>query len=298
MSDYRSYLFCVADLPIRVAFSSNDANGIQLWPSFSPFAAFSGEGELFMDLVVDDSLPPVDKSHRERIRVCDTGNGDTIVDQTDDGGYQFIIKDIDGQECCLLIANSNFSKCRCALNGNEDQRTFGLNNALILCYAFAGSFRNTILVHASLVRHNGRGYAFIAQSGTGKSTQVSNWLRYIPDCDLMNDDNPVVRVIGEEVFVYGTPWSGKTPCYRDVKAPLAAVTRIERCERNWVEKLPTVAAFASFLPSCSTMRWDKRVFDNVCNCISDVIRFSELYTLHCLPDRESAEVCHSMIDHE
>ena len=151
MSDYRSYLFCVADLPIRVSFSTKDANGIHLLPSFSPFAAFSVEGELFIDLVVDDSLQPVDKSHRERIRVCDTGNGDTIVDQTDDGGYQFIIKDIDGQECCLLIANSNFSKCRCALNGNEDQRTFGLNNALILCYAFAGSFRNTILVHASLV---------------------------------------------------------------------------------------------------------------------------------------------------
>ncbi len=167
-----------------------------------------------------------------------------------------------------------------------------------MAFSFAASFQKALMIHASLVRHNGRGYAFIAQSGTGKSTQVSNWLRYIPDCDLMNDDNPVVRVIGEEVFVYGTPWSGKTPCYRDVKAPLAAVTRIERCERNWVEKLPTVAAFASFLPSCSTMRWDKRVFDNVCNCISDVIRFSELYTLHCLPDRESAEVCHSMIDHE
>ena len=84
MSDYRSYLFCVADLPIRVSFSTKDANGIHLLPSFSPFAAFSVEGELFIDLVVDDSLQPVDKSHRERIRVCDTGNGDTIVDQTDD----------------------------------------------------------------------------------------------------------------------------------------------------------------------------------------------------------------------
>ena len=185
MSDYRSYLFCIAELPIKVSFSTQDSNGIHLLPSFSPFAVSSIDDDLFIDLTVDDSLQPVDKSRRERIRVCDTGNGDTIVDQTDDGGYQFIIKDIDGQECCLLIANKGFSKCRCALNGNNDQRTFGLNNALILCYAFAGSYRDTILVHASLVRQNGWGYAFIAKSGTGKSTHVGLWLKHLPGCDLI-----------------------------------------------------------------------------------------------------------------
>ena len=78
---------------------------------------------------------------RERIRVFDTGNGDTIVDKIDDGGYQFIIKNIDGYSCCLLITNSTFDKCRCALNGNNSMRQFGLNNALMLAYAFAGSFR-------------------------------------------------------------------------------------------------------------------------------------------------------------
>ena len=56
------------------------------------------------------------------------------------------------------------------------------------------------------------------------------WLRCIPGCDLMNDDNPVVRVIDGEAMIYGSPWSGKTPCYRQVKAPLGAITQIDRAQ--------------------------------------------------------------------
>ena len=83
-------------------------------------------------------------------------------------------------------------------------RNFGLNNALMLSYAFAGSFQQTLLIHASLVRHQNKGYAFTAKSGTGKSTHVSLWLRYIPDCDLMNViiplfassmENPIYMVV-------------------------------------------------------------------------------------------------------
>lgn len=103
-------------------------------------------------------------------------------------------------------------------------RKFGLNNALMLIFAFAGSKIETLLLHASLVRQNGYGYAFIAKSGTGKSTQVSMWLRYLSGCDLMNDDNPILRIIDDTPYIYGSPWSGKTPCYRNVKAKLGAIT--------------------------------------------------------------------------
>ena len=128
-------------------------------------------------------------------------------------------------------------------------RYFGLNNALMLIFAFAGSTHQTLLIHASLVRQNGYGYAFIAKSGTGKSTQVSNWLRYLPGCDLMNDDNHIIRIIENKPFIYGGPWSGKTPCYRNVKAPLGAITRIDRAKENSIDKVGVVEEFASLLPS-------------------------------------------------
>ncbi len=270
---------------------------MSLLPSFEPFRknGTGADAPLLFQLTVDDSLQPVGKEQRERIRTFDTGNGDTIVDRLHDGGYQYIIKDIAGRSCCLLQTNSDFSECLCALNGTCDMRRFGLNNALMLLYAFAGSRCGTVLMHASLVRHKGVGYAFIAKSGTGKSTQVALWLKHIEHCDLMNDDNPAVRIIDGKPWIFGSPWSGKTPCYRNVKAPLGAVTRIDRAPANSIERLSPVFAFASMLPSCSSMKWDKEIFDNICNIITRIIETTGIYTLHCLPDEEAARICHKAI---
>lgn len=287
--------FKIAELNIRIEFKESQRNSMRLLPSFEPFRAEIDPNNLFFKLTVDDTLRPIPSERRERIRDFDTGNGHTIVDKVDDGGYQYIIKDINGADCCLLQANKDFSICKCALNGTYNMRTFGLNNALMLIFAFAGSFHNTLLIHASLVRQNGYGYAFIAKSGTGKSTQVSLWLRHIPGCDLMNDDNPIIRIIEGEPFIYGGPWSGKTPCYRNVKARLGAITRIDRADENSIEKLPPIEAFASFLPSCSSMKWDGEIFNNICNTVTKVVETTGIYTLHCLPNKEAAILCNKTI---
>ena len=295
MADTSVNNFVIAEHYIRIIFKDTRRNNMSLLRSFEPFrTAESLSGGLFFQLTVDDSLQPK-REGRERIRTFDTGNGDTVVDRYPDGGYQFIIKDIRGGECCLLQANKDFSNCQCALNGYYDMRCFWLNNALLLVFAFAGSHQQTLLIHASLVRHNGRGYAFIAKSGTGKSTHVSLWLRHIPNCDLMNDDNPIIRIIDGQPYIYGGPWSGKTPCYRQVKAPLGAVTRIDRAPENSIEKLPPIEAFASFLPSCSSMKWDNDIFNNVCNTVTKVVETTGIYTLHCLPNKEAAILCHKTI---
>lgn len=303
-----TYFFSIAEHLVRLDFCPSTAeegsgrvtagfqNDLRLLPSFATFRTEESEGRpLFFRLRIDDTLRPVPKEQRERIRKFDTGNGETVVDLLSDGGYQYIIKDICGRECCLLRTNKDFDECECALNGNYNMRSFGLNNALMLIFAFAGSRQDTLLIHASLVRQNGYGYAFIAKSGTGKSTHVSLWLRHLPGCDLMNDDNPIVRIIDGEAFIFGGPWSGKTPCYRNVKARLGAITRIDRAESNSIEKLPPIEAFASFLPSCSSMKWDEDIFNRICNTVTKIVETTGIYTLHCLPNEEAAIICHDAI---
>ncbi len=165
----------------------------------------------------------------------------------------------------------------------------------MLIFAFAGAHQRLLLIHASLVRNNDYGYAFIAKSGTGKSTQVSMWLRHIPGSDLMNDDNPIVRIIDGEAWIYGSPWSGKTPCYRNIKARLGAITRIDRASQNSVDKPAPIAAFASLLPSCSSMKWDSAIYNAICDTITKIVEMGKVYTLHCLPNKEAAEVCYKAI---
>ena len=297
MSNYVVKNYVIADFPVRISFSERNRNDVCLLPSFSPFLHNDDEvmEALLFNLIVDNATTPVEKARRERVRAFDTGNGDTIVDRIVDGGWQFIVKDINGKECALLKANSDFTKCRCALKGNYSMRHFGLNNVIMLIFAFAGSKRDTVLIHASLVRKDGWGYAFIAKSGTGKSTQVSMWLRHIPGCDLMNDDNPIIRIIDGKPYIYGSPWSGKTPCYRNVKARLGAVTRIDRAQANSIDKLKPVEAFVSVLPSCSSMKWDTYTYNSLCDIVTRIVETTDIYILHCLPDKESAIICHDTI---
>lgn len=297
MTTPTAYYFRIAGLYVKIIFLPSQRNSVSLIPSFQPFACKEvADSDLFFQIDVDDNLRPVPKDQRSLIRDFDTGNGNIIVYQLTDGGYQYVIKDINGYSCALLITNKNFVHCHCALNGNYDMRSFGLNSVLMLAFAFAGASRSVLLIHASLVRHRGWGYPFIAKSGTGKSTQVSSWLRYIPDCDLMNDDNPILRILDDgKPYIFGSPWSGKTPCYRNVMAPLGAVTRIDRDDKNWVERLNPVEAFTSFLPSCSSMKWDIDIYRKICDTVTRVVETVPIYILHCLPDKEAAMVCNRAI---
>lgn len=289
----RNY-FCIAEHNIEISFNDTRINNMRLIMSLERFRIKEAPQDILFRLSVDDTIKPI-REKIEHIGKFETGNGNTIVARLSDGGYQYIIRNLKGGDCCLLQTNHDFSDCRCALNGNFNMRCFGLNNALMLIYSFAGSLKQTIMIHASLVRKDGYGYAFTAKSGTGKSTQVSNWLRYIEGCDLMNDDNPIIRLIDGVPYIYGSPWSGKTPCYRNVKARLGAITRINRAVENRIERLSPVGAFASLLPSCASMKWDKDIFNSVCNTVSSIIECTGIYVLHCLPNAESAIICHKEI---
>jgi len=289
-----NHLFSIAGHVVGICFSPSGINDISLLPSFAPFRWTSAETvKPLLTLCVDDTLQP--EKERKLLRNFDTGNGNTLVYQLPDKGYQFIIRDTKDRDCSLLIANADFSECRCALNGDVTMRQFGLNNALMLCYAFAGSHYQTLLVHASCIAYNGCGYPFIAKSGTGKSTHSSLWLQHIEGTELMNDDNPVIRIIDGIPYIYGSPWSGKTPCYRNIVRPLGAIVNISRASANSIEQLGPVQAFAALLPACSSMMWDSVINDNLCNSLTTIISTTPIYTLHCLPDEAAARLCQSTI---
>jgi hypothetical protein len=286
--------FCIAEHTISINFCDLGDNNIGLLPSFGIFRCEAKESTaLFFSLTVDDKLRP--EHDKKLIRNFDTGNGNTAVYVLPDGGYQYIIKDIYDRDCCLLICHNQFRECKCALNGDWTMRSFGLNNALMLAFAFAGAYQETLLIHASCIVSGEKGYPFTAKSGTGKSTHTSLWMKHIEGCELLNDDNPIIRVINGQAFIYGSPWSGKTPCYRNVKVRLGAIVNIERAKRNYIERLPVVQAFASLLPSCSSMKWDEELYGNQCQILSKVMEQTPVYTMHCLPDEEAAHVCHDAI---
>lgn len=284
------YSLRIARHTVKVAMAEDI---VELLPSMSSFLVAPSADECLYCLRVDNDMEP--SADRQRLRTVDTGNGTVTVYTLPNGAYEFVVNDVKGANCCLLHADDCFRHCRCALNGDWQMRNFGLNAAMMLVFAYAGSQKKTLLLHASCVRNNDKAYVFVAKSGTGKSTHTSLWMTNVEGCDLVNDDNPVVRIEGGVPFVYGSPWSGKTPCYRNIRATLGAVTAIVRAGQDSMEKLPAAKAFATLLAACSTMRWDSGVYGSTCDTIADIVALTPLYALHCLPDREAAILCHNTL---
>lgn len=259
-------------------------------PSYAPFVVEGeiSEKKLFV-LTVDDDFYPSVKG--ELIGDFSCGGADFGVYRLADGTYQMLISPPGGDYCGLLQASPNFRTATIATRGQDALRTFAVNNALMLMYAFAAADKGTLLVHASVIKHDGKGYLFLGKSGTGKSTHSSLWLKHVEGCELLNDDNPVVRVIDGEVRVYGSPWSGKTPCYKNDSARVGAFVQIKQDAINHIVPNRPLRAFAKLLPSMSVMKWDERVYGSICDSVGRLVEQVPIYTLGCRPDKEAVEVC-------
>ena len=152
-------------------------------------------------------------------------------------------------------------------------------------------------MHASVIKKDGKGYLFQGKSGTGKSTHSGLWLKHIPGCELLNDDNPIVHFNREtgEATVYGSPWSGKTPCYKNDSVPVGAFVRLEQAPMNEIQRESPARAFASLLPSCSNLKEVRELNNGVIETVKYLAAHTPVYFLKCLPDREAAEVCFNTI---
>ncbi len=173
-----------------------------------------------------------------------------------------------------------------------DDALFALNNAIMLTFAFRTATLGTLEMHASVIKNGGKGYLFLAKSGTGKSTHSRLWLKNIPGSSLLNDDNPVVRVLEDgSVRVYGSPWSGKTPCYINDSCPVGAFVNIHRSAENRLNPISVFEAYASVYSSCSGFKADPAMADGLHSTIEAVVTTTPCFTLDCRPDDEAAEVC-------
>ena len=147
------------------------------------------------------------------------GFPEIAIDKLSNGNYRFRMRPLPGEPVAAeLRANESFTRAQLLLL--EGDTHFAINNSLMLLYAFSSACKGVLEMHSSVVVNGGRGYLFLGKSGTGKSTHSSLWLKHIPGTMLLNDDNPILRLMPDGTArVFGSPWSGKTPCYKNLDFP-------------------------------------------------------------------------------
>lgn len=200
--------------------------------------------------------------------------------------------DMDAPARVYLLTDKAFSKAQFRVLGSS---RFSVNTVLMLMFALSTACLDTLLMHASVTMKDGKGYLFLGKSGTGKSTHSQLWINNIGGCSLLNDDNPALRVVDGVTRVYGTPWSGKTPCYRNLDVPVGAIVDLHQAKKNAIRRQSMVEAYASIYVSFSGYRFIKSMANGFHATNEKIVSSVPCYSLDCLPNAEAAWLCYKTV---
>ena len=94
------------------------------------------------------------------------------------------------------------------------------------------------LIHGAAICYAGKGYLFLAPSGTGKSTHIRLWYRALGErVGIVNGDKPIIDASGSVPVICGAPWAGKENWQKNVSVPLGAVCVLRRGESDAIRRV-------------------------------------------------------------
>lgn len=276
----------------------------RLMPSYAPFYVKEADSRnaaphftVRVDLLGESTPALVDTlPEGEEVGTFDSQDTTHGVWRLPDGGYKITVIAPDGGLSAAMRATCGFRSVEVTLYGTPEQQQHGLGNCLMISFAFSTAAEGILLMHSSVTMNDGFAYLFLGTSGTGKSTHSRLWHEYIPGSDLLNDDNPAVRCYPDgRCTAFGTPWSGKTPCYRNLALPVGGFVQLKQAPKNRIEREPIIKAYADILASSSMMIWDKPSYAAILHNVETVISRIPVFHLQCLPNAEAARMSHDAL---
>lgn len=166
-----------------------------------------------------------------------------------------------------------------------------LNDIIMIAFVYRSAFYGAVTVHASAVAIQEQGCVFVGPSGIGKSTHSRLWLQHIPGVRLLNDDQPVLRLHSDgTVRLYGSPWSGKTTCYRNEGVRLKTLFFMEQALENRLTRLSGIETFQQLMKSTSLMGRDTITFQAISQTQAGICGTVPSYLFRNRPTREAVSM--------
>lgn len=172
---------------------------------------------------------------------------------------------------------------------SEDHRLTGL-----LCIEQLLLLRRGLLLHSSVVFHEGKVILFSGPCGMGKSTQARLWEETL-GASTLNGDRCVLTVEQGIVKGGGSPWCGSSGIYDPSWGPVEAIVLLRQGKENRMDLAPPTVAFRELYRQCLVHPWDSEFVNETCNIITDILSTIPVYTLSCLPDPSAVHLCYEKI---
>ena len=279
-------LYTIGGCPFRLAGSALE-EAVAAMPGFQPFRTEKAPSEMFrIQYVTRQDIPPARKI---LYRFSTEGISSTL--SASDSGYVLHMSQKNGTQLYLW--------------GDADGQLLQLQGelcpqllrfALWIAYGLGTATHGRIAVHSSCIVHGDRAYLFLGESGTGKSTHTRLWREHIAGSLLLNDDSPILAVETDGIWIYGSPWSGKTPCYQAKRYRLGGCVRLSQAPYNRMERLSVFQAYAALHPSCPPQfACDETLYNGISESLNAVLGSIPVYRLACRPDAEAARLSYQTL---
>ena len=273
--------YLIAGHRIRIEGDETWIGAVACLDGFKPFEVEPEDEPVACFVLTDEEMPKLTESQYE------SGvDGITDVFGRYKDGYLFVMTPPVGDKLCFWKAdNSNIVHFK----GQLMPRL--VRFALWIAYGVVTLPFQTVAIHTSVIQYKGRTVLFLGESGTGKSTHTRLWRENIEEAVLLNDDSPILRIVDGKPWMFGSPWSGKTPCYKNESYPLAACVRLSQAPYNKIHRLNIPQGYAAIHPSCPPdFAYDDKLYDCISDTLSEVLGQVPMYHLECLPDADAARL--------
>ena len=205
---------------------------------------------------------------------------------------QYIAKDED-VDFCVSVSDEEIS----AEDDGKSDYDRGYLESLAIYRKIADEIINYdgFLMHGVVLDVKGSGIAFLGKSGVGKTTHAKMWLELLgDDVRVINGDKPLVRIIDNKAYAYGTPWAGKENMHTNTKCVLENLCFIEQADKNECFEINKMEALERlikqiYIPKKAQLL--KKTFDKVNVLLSS----TKAYVIKCKKDIDAAKTAHKQI---
>jgi hypothetical protein len=151
--------------------------------------------------------------------------------------------------------------------------------------------KDAFVMHAAVVGVDDKAYAFTARSGTGKSTHIALWKLILGDrVYVINGDKPIIRLLDNKLYAFGTPWCGKDGINQNKKVPLAGICFLKRGEENKIRRLDKKEAVQNVLWQTTRKLKDINKITTLLSLVDRLVREIPIFELECTKDTEAAVI--------
>ncbi len=154
---------------------------------------------------------------------------------------------------------------------------------------------DAFIIHASLIEVNGNGVAFLAKSGTGKTTHTLLWQKLLGEqVQIINGDKPIIRFLDGTPYGYGTPWCGKERFAKNAKTPIKHICFIERSSENSCNKITSKEALNSIFNQMFIPKEPKAALKAL-ELLDKLLKSVDIWVIKCNADISAAKTAYNII---